>query len=231
MNRNGSVFGAISLYRKDRTKFTEEEFRRLELIASQTALALSKCSVAERTGGLFDPLTGLPNGYQLYLMFDQIATDANKLEYPLALLAICLEDVKLRRRWGHIVGDEAVRAAANYISKELRETDLLVRYASDEFLALVPRVDRDRAEGLKSRFQDDLDHFRFQVRSGSQIALPVSIGIAMYADDGTDLESLITAAEWRMREDADLRSAVRRVSQEPVRSRGVTSLQDAPPRG
>src|SRR5262249_23832861 len=75
MNRNGSVFGAISLYRKERTRFTEEEFRKLELVASQTALALSKCSVPEQAGGLFDTLTGLPNGYQLYLMFDQIATD------------------------------------------------------------------------------------------------------------------------------------------------------------
>src|SRR5437867_2442610 len=149
-----------------------------------------------RTSGLFDTLTGLPNGYQLYLMFDQIATDANKFDYPLALLAIRLDDIKLRRRWGHIVGDEAVRTIATYLSKELRGTDLLVRYANDEFLAVVPRLDRDQTEGLKSRFQDDLDHFRFQVRSGSQIALRVSIGIAMFAQDGTDLESLITAAEW-----------------------------------
>src|SRR5205814_178132 len=96
---------------------------------------------------------------------------------------------------------------------ELRETDLLVRYSSDEFLAIVPRVDRNLAEGLKSRFQDDLDHFRFPVRAGSQVPLPVSIGIAMFGADGTDLESLITAAEWRMREDDELRSAVRRVAQ------------------
>jgi GAF domain len=76
MNRNGSVIGSVSLYRKERTKFTEEEFRRLELVASQTALALSKCNVSKLNGGLCDPITGLPNGYQLYIMFDQIATDS-----------------------------------------------------------------------------------------------------------------------------------------------------------
>src|SRR5262249_18606861 len=150
MNRNGSVLGSISLYRRERTKFTEEEFRRLELVATQTALALSKCKSLNQSGGLCDALTGLPNGYQLYLMFDQIPTDANKFDYPFAVLAIRLDDLRLRRRWGHIVGDEAVRAAANYLASELRDTDLLVRYARDEFLAIVPRVDINLAEGLKS---------------------------------------------------------------------------------
>lgn len=210
MNRSGVVWGAVSLYRKSKTKFTEEEFRRLELVASQTALALSKCGNTERENGLIDKLTGLPSGYQLYLMFDQVATDAVRFEYSIALLALRLDDLKLRRRWGHVVGDEAVRAVADYLRKELRDTDLLVRYASDEFIILVPRVDRDQAEGLKSRFQDELDHFRFQVRPGSYVSLPVSIGISMFPPDGSNLEALISTAEWRMREDADLRVAVRR---------------------
>ena len=43
MNRQKEIFGAISLYRQDQMKFTEEEFRRLEIIASQTAIILEKC--------------------------------------------------------------------------------------------------------------------------------------------------------------------------------------------
>jgi len=210
MSRGGVVFGAISLYRTEKTKFTDEEFRRLELVASQTALALSKCRNTVQEGGMTDKLTNLPNGYQLYLMFDQVAADAFRFDYSIAFLTIRLDDAKLRQKWGHVVGDEAICAVATYLTKELRETDLLVRYANDEFIVLVPRVDYDRAEGLKSRFQDDLDHFRFQVRPGSYVSLPVSIGISMFPSDGSDLDSLITAAEWRMKEDAELRVAARR---------------------
>ncbi len=209
MNKGGVVLGAVSLYRKDKTKFTDDEFRRLELVASQTAIALSKCKNADQESGMVDKLTSLPNGFQLYLMFDQVASDAVRFDYSIALLTIRLDDVKLRRRWGHAVGDEAVRTVANFLSAELRETDLLVRYANDEFIILVPRVDLDRAEGLKSRFQDELDHFKFQVRPGSAVSLPVSIGISMFPPDGSNLESLISIAEWRMREDAELRLAVR----------------------
>jgi len=210
MNRGGVVLGAVSLYRRSNTKFTDEEFRRLELVASQTAVALSKCGNKDEESGLVDQLTGLPNGYQVYLMFDQVATDAARYDYSIALLAIRMDDSKLRRRWGHAVGDEAVRTVANYLKKELRETDLLVRYASDEFVILVPRVNVDQAEGLKSRFQDELDHFKFQVRPGSYVTLPVSIGISMFPPDGSNLEALISTAEYRMREDAELRTAVRR---------------------
>ena len=209
MNKGGVVLGAVSLYRKSKTKFTDDEFRRLELVASQTAIALSKCRNAEQESGMVDRLTNLPNGFQLYLMFDQVAADAVRFDYSIALLTIRLDDVKLRRRWGHAVGDEAVRTVANFLAAELRESDLLVRYANDEFVILVPRVDLDRAEGLKSRFQDELDHFKFQVRPGSSVSLPVSIGISMFPPDGSNLESLISIAEWRMREDAELRLAVR----------------------
>ena len=211
MNRNGTIIGAISLYRKDQVKFTEEEFRRLEVIASQTAIALSKCQATDDTSPtLFDTTTGIPNGFQLYLMFDQIAMDASRYEYPLAFFSIYLDEIKgIRRRWGHLSGDEAVRAAAHHLTKELRESDLLARYAADEFIVLVPRIDQDQAEALKSRLQNDLDHLRFAVRPDAEISIPVSIGIAMFPEDGTNLESLLSVAEWRMREDRELRSAVR----------------------
>ena len=177
--------------------------------ASQTGVALSKCGKSSEENGMADRLTGLPNGYQLYFMFDQVAIDASRFDYSIALLSIRLDDVKLRRRWGHAVGDEAVRSVATFLSKEIRETDLLVRYATDEFIILAPRVDLERAEGLKSRFQDELDHFKFQVRPGTYASLPVSIGISMFPSDGSTLDALVSSAEWRMQEDSELRVAVK----------------------
>src|SRR5262249_42585176 len=156
------VFGAVSLYRKTAVKFTEEEFRRLEIVASQTAIMLEKCN-RDLSGSslLVDNLTNLPNGFQLYLMFDQVAMDAGRYEYPLAILLMNLDDVNgVRRKWGHLSGDEAIRAAAHYLKTELRDADLLVRYAGDEFIAISPKMSREQAENLKSRLQNELDHFK-----------------------------------------------------------------------
>jgi len=96
------------------------------------------------------------------------------------------------------------------LTKELRETDVLVRYASDEFIAISPKMSREAAENLKSRLQDDLDHFKFAVRALTGIPLNVSVGIAIFPEDGQDLDALLSVSEWRMRQDKELRAAVKR---------------------
>jgi diguanylate cyclase (GGDEF)-like protein/putative nucleotidyltransferase with HDIG domain len=205
MNRNGIVWGVISLYRTLKVKFSEEEFRRVEVIASQTAIALSNCSTQAGLGSLVDPVTGLPNGYHLHLMFDQLVVDAQKFDYSFALIVFRLDDRKLRRRWGFTSGEEAVRAMANLLRREFRETDLLVRYASDEFFAIVPRVDRDHAEGLQARILNELLKIRIPARSGMQISVPSDAGLAMFPEEGLDVETLVAVAQWNLRRDTTLR--------------------------
>src|SRR5262249_23463172 len=64
MNYQGEVVGAISLYRTNPIKFTEAEFRRLEIVASQSAVVLSKCTkVHEDVDLLLDNKTRLPNAF------------------------------------------------------------------------------------------------------------------------------------------------------------------------
>src|SRR5262249_39660748 len=112
------------------------------------------------------------------------------------------------RRWGTLSSDECARAVAKYVTAELRETDLVVRSGSDEFIVVSPRLSRDQAETLKSRLQDGLDHFGFVIRNDTQIHIPASIGIASFPEDGTDLQLLTSVAEWRLREDQELRKTV-----------------------
>jgi diguanylate cyclase (GGDEF)-like protein/putative nucleotidyltransferase with HDIG domain len=200
MNSNGIVWGAIALYRKQKAKFTDEEFRRLEIIASQTSQALANCHREADSSPLIDAATSLPNGYHLHLMFDQLVADANKFDYSFALLAFRLDDRRLRRRWGYIFGDEAVRALAAFLKREFRENDLVIRYAADEFLAIVPRVDRAHAEGLRVRFRQGLSALQVPIRAGNQIGLPVTVGLAMFPEDGLDLETLVGISNWQARE-------------------------------
>ena len=124
----------------------------------------------------------------------------------------------LRKKWGHLSGDEAVRATANYLRKELRETDLLVRYAADEFVAVNPKMSRAQAENLKSRVQNELDQFDFAVRAHTEIPLCASIGIAVFPEDGNDLESLLSVSGLRGRDDRDLRLAVNRLKRHSASS-------------
>jgi diguanylate cyclase (GGDEF)-like protein len=206
MNRNGTVWGTISLYRKEKLKFSEEEFRRLEILASQTSLALSNCQTERGPGPLIDALTSLPNGYHFHLIFDQLVADAQKFDYPFAFMVFRIDDSKLRRRWGYVFGEEAIRSTAGFLKSEFRDNDLVVRYATDQFLAIVPRVDRSHAENLRSRLREELGHLRIPVRPATSVGLPLSVGLAMYPDDGLDLETLLGVSNWQAREDGNLRA-------------------------
>jgi diguanylate cyclase (GGDEF)-like protein len=140
-------------------------------------------------------------------MFDQLLADANKFDYPFAFLVFRLDERRLRRRWGYIFGEEAVRATASFLKQEFRETDLLIRYAVDEFFAVVPRVDRAHAESLKARLQEGLKNLHLQIRAGTPIGIPVSVGLAMFPEDGQDLETLVGISNWQVRENAKVRTA------------------------
>jgi len=95
------------------------------------------------------------------------------------------------------------------LTKEMRDTDILVRYSEDEFLILAPKLNREHADTLVSRLQNELDHYNFRVRSDIEIPIPVSMGLAIYPEDGTKLEVLVETAEWRLRQDQKLRAAAR----------------------
>ncbi len=212
MNHRGIVVGSLALYREAKENFSDLEFRHLEIIAAQAAVALNRAREQEGTeSALFDELTELPNGYQMYLMFDQVATDALRYEYPLALMAFRLDEfAEIKRRYGHLSTAEVVRFISRYLKDEVRDTDILVRYADDQFLTLNPKMSRDQSEVLKSRIQSELDRHKFMIRHGIELAPRVSIGIAEFPEEATKLEDLLSIAEWRLTEDERLRSMARR---------------------
>jgi len=55
--------------------------------------------------------------------------------------------------WGHTVGDAALRAAAEMIRRQIRETDLLARYAGDEFILLLKQTDHDAAQAVVDKLR------------------------------------------------------------------------------
>jgi diguanylate cyclase (GGDEF)-like protein/putative nucleotidyltransferase with HDIG domain len=209
IHKDGTVLGALSVYRTEAKKFAPEEFRRIEIVAAQTSIALAKTNTAEDTSqALLDESTGLPNGYQLYLMFDQLTNDAQRYDYPLSFVCITLNNIgPIRNRFGYMSGEEAMRALSGWILSELRQTDLLVRYASDMLIAITPKIASIQAEALKSRIHDKVHKSRFAVRAQHDIELKVSIGTASFPDDSARLDELLRLSDWRMREDRSASSA------------------------
>ncbi|WP_331272097.1 diguanylate cyclase [Motilibacter aurantiacus] len=141
-----------------------------------------------------DPLTGLANRASLYERLGAVlARDA-----PHGAVLFCdLDGFKaVNDTHGHEVGDGVLRAAAQRIAAEVRETDAVGRLGGDEFVVVADGIDEPGAVGLAERIRAALaEPIVFQdVRA----QVTVSIGIAVYPEHGNEVGSLLRHADTAM---------------------------------
>jgi two-component system CheB/CheR fusion protein len=146
----------------------------------------------------YDSLTGLANRAATHELYRKAIVAAQTEGRRLALLWIDLDDFKeVNDRDGHAAGDSALREAAVRIGRVMRGSDLVGRLGGDEFAVLVEDVtsvaDLDRIGGRL------LAALRRPLRgSGLRATVTASVGIAIYPEDGADVEGLLRAADAAM---------------------------------
>ncbi|HSE97177.1 MAG TPA: HD domain-containing phosphohydrolase, partial [Blastocatellia bacterium] len=202
--REETLVGTLALYSEEDRGYSADEVRLLETIASHAAAAVHNALVFERTqeSALTDNLTGLPNSRYMYSFFDQERNRAERHGYPLVLLMMDLDGFKkINDTYGHHVGDEILRSIAQVARGQLRTGDTLVRYAGDEFVAILHRATPEIVLDLKVRLQEAVDGFAHEVRPGRVARVGLSIGHASYGVDGAAIDELMEIADQRMYED------------------------------
>jgi len=112
---------------------------------------------------------------------------------------------------------------ARVIRKELRQMDVLSRYAGDEFVAVLHRATGDVVRDLRTRLQTAVDTFAHEVRPGRVARVGISIGYSTYGEDGLAIDELMEVADQRMYED--------KVARKRGQSGGFTTAVPAASRG
>jgi diguanylate cyclase (GGDEF)-like protein/putative nucleotidyltransferase with HDIG domain len=221
--REDGAFGAISLYSKGRTSYTSEHVRLLESVAQHAASALNNAITFERTkeSALTDPLTELPNARGFYMMLEQRLAECQRLgRESLAVMSMDVDNFKdINDQWGHAIGDRLLASIARVIRKELRQMDILSRYAGDEFVAIMPMASQVMAEGIADRIRKLVAEHQFAVRAGKTVAVDISIGIACFPANGETTEELLTSAARNMQHDKHTRKNLHNLATMPTPAR------------
>jgi diguanylate cyclase (GGDEF)-like protein/putative nucleotidyltransferase with HDIG domain len=221
--REDGAFGAIALYSKGRTSYTTEHVRLLESVAQHAASALNNALTFEKTkeSALTDPLTELPNARGFYMMLEQRLAECERLgRESLSVISMDVDDFKeINDRYGHAIGDRLLASIARVIRKELRQMDILSRYAGDEFVAIMPMASQVMAEGVSDRISKAVSEHEFAVRAGKQVKVGISIGVACFPNDGETTEELLTAAARNMQRDKHSRKNLHNLSNLPTPAR------------
>ncbi|MFZ2309400.1 MAG: EAL domain-containing protein [Rhodoferax sp.] len=144
-----------------------------------------------------DVLTGLPNRLLLGQRVAVALRAAQRSGATFAVLFIDLDRFKnINDSLGHSFGDQALIEASARIQQTLREVDTLCRVGGDEFIAFLQEADAFGAEIVARRILDKLAQ-PFMVDAVS-FSLGCSIGVAMYPEDGRNLDTLIQCADTAM---------------------------------
>ncbi len=145
-----------------------------------------------------DALTGLPNQALLKDRLQQAMAFARSNGTKLALMIIDLDRFKTINDFlGHNAGDRLLIEVAGRLSTHVRSTDTLSRQGGDEFHLLLSNLaEPDAIVTFLGELMDDL-HRPFQI-DGQELTTSVSVGVAIYPEDGADFETLLKKADMAM---------------------------------
>lgn len=157
-------------------------------------------AVEERLGRLahFDAVTELPNRVFFLDRLGMACHAAASHKQAFALLFLDLDHFKqINDTMGHEVGDDLLRTTAKRLRESIRSHDVAARIGGDEFTVLL--IDINDADNAVMVAEKIIESFAEPMAiAGRQVAVTVSIGIALCPDDAGDAETLLRLADQAM---------------------------------
>jgi diguanylate cyclase (GGDEF)-like protein/putative nucleotidyltransferase with HDIG domain len=218
LSTDTGVVGVLTLYSDTSNNYTDQHLRLMEAVAGHSAAAISNAILHEEAqeDAYTDALTGLPNIRYFNVVIGSELKRARNSGSPLTLLMMDLDGFKSVNDWyGHKNGDALLVEVGRLLRSQLRKSDICLRYGGDEFVGILPGVDRALGEQTARRIQAAFDGRGLINVEGENVSVGISIGVATFPTDGIDSDALLVAAD----RDMYLNKSVR-----PRPSRGETSV-------
>ncbi|MDX2217411.1 MAG: diguanylate cyclase [Burkholderiales bacterium] len=146
-----------------------------------------------------DSLTGLANRSLLAIRMEHTLARARRSGKLAAVLLVDVDNFKqLNDREGHLIGDQVLVKLAQRVTETVRMTDTVARYGGDEFVIVLEEVaSAELAHQLVMKLVGVAAE-PVVMPSGKTISATVSIGMALFPQDGASAEELLRQADHAM---------------------------------
>ncbi|MCK5478025.1 MAG: GGDEF domain-containing protein, partial [Methylococcales bacterium] len=125
-----------------------------------------------------DGLTKLINHDSFVLQFQHFFHDATRYHYPVITLLIDVDDFKvLNEKFGLAAGNDVLKAIANIVSQESRNTDLIARYGDDEIVFVMTHAVMENA--MKKSEEILLKIQQIKIKDHPDLSVSASIGVTV----------------------------------------------------
>ena len=194
--KEGKLFGAVG-YEKvlGKKKWTRDHKKLLTVIAELISNAFSRYLAHKEISymSFHDQLTDLYNRH--YLAEEMHRLDTSR-QLPLSIIIADLNGLKLVNDiYGHIKGDELLKKTAEILKTSCREEDIIARWGGDEFLILLPKTSKQKAEMIQKRIMENCPH-----NYTGDVPISIALGVECKTEHDQDLQDIIRKAEDKMYE-------------------------------
>ncbi|MBL8196727.1 MAG: diguanylate cyclase [Blastocatellia bacterium] len=142
-----------------------------------------------------DPLTGLSNRNYFRNELKKFVSLSARYNRALSVIMLDIDFFKkINDTYGHDVGDNVLKSVAEILMRHVRTHDVAARFGGEEFVMLLPETSLGGAVVVAERIRTAVENVDFN-SAGCRHNVTISIGVAEYLGDGTDVEEVIKKAD------------------------------------
>jgi len=196
------TLGVIQLFNSKLDMMSEYSQSFIRMLCDYAAIAIQNARSVKLIHELTitDDCTSLFNARHLYTMLDeQLAVSAANNRYQFSLLFVDLDHFKeVNDTHGHLVGSRLLAEVGSLMKRVLGPENYCFRYGGDEFVALLPGMDKKTAVTATMQLWQQLRETRLLSGQGLNLLLHGSFGLATFPEDGANVQAIIRAADTQM---------------------------------
>ena len=168
------IFGGLTLRLAYNLNLAEEEVRRISVR---------------------DPLTDVFNRRYFFEVASREFARAKRYHEVFSIIIFDLDNFKaVNDTYGHLAGDDALRAICRVCLENIRAVDIFARYGGEEFVLLLPRTDQLRAGESGERLREVIAAAPIAF-NGSQFHVTTSLGLCTFEESLPDLDAMLMRAD------------------------------------
>jgi len=196
--------GVLQVVSPEAGAFTREDVELIEILTNHLTEEIKRIRLEKklRDMAIHDPLTGTYNRYYFNEILSREIKRSKRYKYPIGFLMIDINRFKeVNDRFSHLLGDKVLKEVASLIKRNVRNTDIVVRFGGDEFLVLLLQVERKILNKIKERIKNEVKVWGKKTHL-IDFPLTLAIGVSFwYPGEKRKVEEVLKEADFKMYED------------------------------